>query len=315
MIGNDIKTAADLLKKGEIVAIPTETVYGLAGNALNASCVTNIYQIKNRPSFNPLILHVKNVQEISKYAKNIPERLTKLMKKFMPGPLTLLLDKTELVPDIVTAKSHRVAIRIPNHPTTLKLLHQLDFPLAAPSANPFGYVSPTTALHVEKQLGDKIPYILDGGSCEVGIESTIVGMEDEKIIVYRKGGLSLEEIANEVGEIFLKENNEAIPVTPGMLASHYSPSTTLLIGDMKKLLTEHGHKNYAIISFNKIYNDEKDRHFQLSETHNFEEAARNLFKIMRAIDELKYEIILAELLPEEQLGRAINDRLRRAAYR
>lgn len=315
MIGNDIKTAADLLKKGEIVAIPTETVYGLAGNALDAACVSKIYEIKNRPSFNPLILHVKNVQEISKYAKNIPERLAILMKKFMPGPLTLLLDKTELVPDIVTAKSSRVAIRIPNHVITLELLHQLDFPLAAPSANPFGYVSPTTALHVEKQLGDKISYILDGGSCDVGIESTIVGIEEEKIIVYRKGGLSLEEIANEVGEIFLKENNEAIPVTPGMLASHYSPSTTLLIGDMEKLLTEHGHKNYAIISFNKIYNNEKDRHFLLSETRNFDEAARNLFKIMRVIDELKYEIILAELLPEEQLGMAINDRLRRAAYR
>ena len=233
----------------------------------------------------------------------------------MPGPLTLLLDKKDNVPNIVTANSNRVAIRIPNHAITLEVLKNLDFPLAAPSANPFGYVSPTTAHHVEKQLGNKIPYILDGGSCHVGIESTIIGMEDEKVIIYRKGGLSIDEIVSEIGEIFLKENNEAIPITPGMLASHYSPDTTIVIGDVEKLLTEHREKNYAIISFNKIYNAEIDRHFVLSKTKDFDEAARNLFRVLREIDDGDFEIILAELLPEKKLGIAINDRLRRAAFR
>ena len=315
MIGIDIKTAIDLLQNGEVVALPTETVYGLAGNALNAEAVAKIFEIKQRPSFNPLILHVSNKNEILKYTEKIPKQFETLIEKYMPGPLTLLLDKKDNVPNIVTANSNRVAIRIPNHAITLEVLKNLDFPLAAPSANPFGYVSPTTAHHVEKQLGNKIPYILDGGSCHVGIESTIIGMEDEKVIIYRKGGLSIDEIVSEIGEIFLKENNEAIPITPGMLASHYSPNTTIVIGDVEKLLTEHREKNYAIISFNKIYNAEIDRHFVLSKTKDFDEAARNLFRVLREIDDGDFEIILAELLPEEKLGIAINDRLRRAAFR
>ena len=188
MIGTALSTAIELLRRDEVVAIPTETVYGLAGNALYPKAIASIFEIKNRPRFDPLIVHASSVERLSQYANAFPEAARRLADQFMPGPLTLLLDKAAIIPDLVTAGSPRVALRVPNHPLTLSLLQQLDFPLAAPSANPFGYISPTTAQHVADQLGSQIPYILDGGPCQVGVESTIVGFEDGQAVVYRKGG-------------------------------------------------------------------------------------------------------------------------------
>lgn len=195
-IGKDIETAVALLENNKVIAIPTETVYGLAGNALNPCVVNKIYEIKKRPLTNPLIIHLHDTIHINKYVKNIPAIAKKLAEHFWPGALTLLLPKNHLIPDIVTAGLPHVAIRIPSHPTTIKLLRQLDFPLAAPSANPFGYISPTTAEHVKKQLFGKIFYILDGGPCTLGLESTIVGFDNDTPVIYRVGSISPEAIRN-----------------------------------------------------------------------------------------------------------------------
>lgn len=193
-IGKDVELAKKILKSGRLVAIPTETVYGLAANALDQNAVSRIFEAKNRPTFDPLIIHVGGLEEFTKYTKNISKEILEIAIKFCPGPLTFLIEKQSIIPDLVTSGLPKVAIRIPNHPLSLSLLKTIDFPLAAPSANPFGYVSPTNAFHVYDQLQNKVDYILDGGQCEVGLESTIIGFEKHKLVVYRKGGLSIESI-------------------------------------------------------------------------------------------------------------------------
>src|SRR5688572_28570624 len=207
VIGKDINKAKSLLENGELVAIPTETVYGLAGNALRSSSVTKIFDVKNRPQFDPLIVHVPDMEHAERYATQIPKQAKVLASHFWPGPLTLLLKRKSTIPDLVTSGLDTVGIRCPNHPLTRELLTSLPFPLAAPSANPFGYVSPTRPEHVQDQLGDKIPYILDGGVCPVGIESTIVGFENDIPIVHRLGGLTLEKIESIVGKVRVQINS------------------------------------------------------------------------------------------------------------
>jgi L-threonylcarbamoyladenylate synthase len=198
-IGRDIEKAKSLLMQGDLVAIPTETVYGLAGNALDPEAVALIFETKNRPSFDPLILHTSSIGRVEDFVSSFPEKLKILAESFWPGPLTLLLPRKSVVPDLVTSGLDRVAVRVPKHPLTLALLESLDFPLAAPSANPFGYISPTRPEHVEAQLGEKIPYILDGEACDVGLESTIVGLEEDEIVIYRLGGLEISAIEKLVG--------------------------------------------------------------------------------------------------------------------
>lgn len=312
-IGKNTSLASDFLSQGKLVAIPTETVYGLAANALDTTAVAAIFEAKNRPQFDPLIVHVYSANKAKEYVVEFPEILLKLANSFWPGPLTLLLEKNEIIPDLVTSGLNRVAIRVPDHPLTLELLKLLPFPLAAPSANPFGYVSPTKPEHVNKQLGDKIAYILDGGSCEVGIESTIVGMEDGKVCLYRLGGLALEEIEQVCGNVELKINSSSNPAAPGQLKSHYSPIKQVIIGDISDNLKQY--KNAAIISFgNKTYNGVVTE-YNLSKSGNLKEAAANLFEALRQMDESDADVILCDVLPETGLGRAINDRLKRAAVK
>ena len=316
-IGTDINYTKQLLEEGELVAIPTETVYGLAGNALNEDAVIKIFETKNRPQFNPLIVHVTSFSEIEKYVSFIPEKAKLLAEIFIPGPLTFLLTKKESIPDIVTAGSDKVAIRIPNHPMTLVLLKQLDFPLAAPSANPFGYVSPTNAQHVHDSLNGKISYILDGGECTVGLESTIIGFdEEENIIIHRIGGISIEEIKKISGDkITLQTKETDLPDAPGQLKSHYATHTPLYLGNIDELIKKNKEKKMAVISFSKNCDDvDIKNQFVLSPSGNLEEAAKNLFKVLRKTDELNVDIVIAELLPEKGLGRAINDRLKRAQH-
>jgi L-threonylcarbamoyladenylate synthase len=312
-IGTDIFQAIDYLKRGDIVSIPTETVYGLAGNALDEEAVLKIYEAKQRPRFNPLIIHVASFDKFSLYAKEIPDNCRKLAERFSPGPLTFLLPKQDIIPDLVTAGSENVAIRIPAHPVTLMLLEELDFPLAAPSANLFGYVSPVTVQHVYDGLQGRIPYILDGGQCSLGLESTIIGFEGEDIILYRHGAIPIESIEALTG----KPVRQATPAdqvsTPGQLNSHYAPHIPLWVGDVDTLMQVHHGKKIAIISFSKRYiYPEPAYQFILSESGDFHEAARNLFRVIRQIDKLDADIILAERFPESGLGRAINDRLQRA---
>ncbi len=316
IIGTDILYAKQLLQTGQVVGIPTETVYGLAGNAFDEDAVLKIFTVKNRPQFDPLIVHTDSLSKLSTFITDFPEKAQKLAHAFWPGPLTLLLPKSENISDLVTSGLSTVAVRIPNHPLTLKLLSTLDFPLAAPSANPFGYISPTSAQHVEKQLGTKIPYILDGGESVVGIESTIVGFEGEQAVVYRLGGTSVEALEKVIGEVQLVAHSSSNPKAPGMLKSHYSPRKPLFIKDLKTILHQYSKEKIGYLSFQKpIESLSIENQRILSSSGNYAEAAKHLFAYMRQLDGIPIEVIYAELLPEKDLGRAINDRIRRAAVR
>lgn len=314
-IGTDINEAKSLLERNELVAIPTETVYGLAANGLRSEAVAKIFEAKNRPSFNPLILHVAYPGMIKELVKFVPEKARQLAEIFWPGPMTLILPKKAIVPDIVTAGLDSVGVRVPDHPLTLHLLRQLNFPLAAPSANPFGYVSPTTPEHVAKQLGDKVSYILDGGQCRVGIESTIIKVTDDAVKVLRLGGIALEEIEEITGKVEVDAKPTENPEAPGMLSSHYAPGKKIILGNIKENLAKYQGKKTGVLSFTqKPEGADEENLFILSASGDLMEAASHLFDFLRRLDQSDVEIILAELLPEEGLGRAINDRLRRAAH-
>ncbi|MEM6641905.1 MAG: L-threonylcarbamoyladenylate synthase [Bacteroidota bacterium] len=312
-LGQNIADAKQILIAEDVVAIPTETVYGLAGNALSLKAIARIYEVKDRPKFDPLIAHVPDIHAAEKLVTSFPKAAKILAEKFWPGPLTLLLEKKDTVPDLLTSGQPRVAIRVPNHPLSLQLLQELSFPLAAPSANPFGYVSPTTALHVADQLGHKISYILDGGKCEVGLESTIVGFHNQKITVYRLGGISIEDLEKTVGKVEVQVNTSSDPAAPGMLKSHYSPGKKLILGDISENLHTRKRQNVGVISFSEEFDVPKENLFILSKNSDFKEAAQNLFVALRSLDRPDISEILAEHFPENGLGRAINDRLRRAS--
>ncbi len=310
IIGTDPEEAAYHLQRGGLVAIPTETVYGLAANALDPSAVVKIFEAKHRPGFDPLIVHIDRFEQIAELATQFPAEAMKLTEYYWPGPLTIILPKRPIVPDLVTSGLQTVGIRMPAHPMTQELLSLLRFPLAAPSANPFGYVSPTTAEHVADQLGDKVDYILDGGPCQVGVESTIISFADSPPKVLRLGGLELSQIRKLIKEFEVSQHSSDNPVAPGMLSAHYSPKKKVIIGNLPKLVKTYSDENICYLSFQ----DEYDFPGQvLSRKGDLQEAAHNLFAALRKLDEEKCEIILAELVPERGLGRAINDRIRRAA--
>lgn len=311
-IGTDIQQAKHLLQNGELVAIPTETVYGLAADATNVKAVAKIFEVKDRPRFDPLIVHVASRDHLVKYVKSIPVKATLLAEKFWPGPLTLLLQKQPIIPDLVTSGLDTVGVRCPDHALTRRLLAELDFPLAAPSANPFGYVSPTTAAHVEDQLGEKIPYILDGGQSRVGIESTIVGFEDDRVIVHRLGGLSIDDIEAVVGSLTVQTQSTSNPTAPGQLSSHYAPRKKVVIGDIDKLLHANNGNRVGILSFEKDFGSAHQ--CILSPSGNVQEAAQNLFSALRMLDAMPIDVIITAFVPPEGLGLAINDRLKRAAH-
>jgi L-threonylcarbamoyladenylate synthase len=314
-VGPELGPAISLLKAGDVVAIPTETVYGLAGNAYSEEAVRRIYAIKQRPLHNPLIVHVSDVSKISEIAADIPELAWTLLERFSPGPLTLLLPKRPVVSDLVTAGLPRVAVRIPAHPLALELLRNLDFPLTAPSANPFGYISPTHPEHVLNQLGGKIAYILDGGICDKGIESTVVGFEDGKPVIYRLGAVSEEEIRNVAKTAMVRDKENAAPPGPGMLAHHYSPHTRLIFAeDSGELVQALRPEDIGILAFQERWPDiPRENQIVLSPAGNLDEAAHKLYGALHALDALNLRLIVAEKLPDHGMGRAMNDRLRRAA--
>jgi len=314
VLGKNIQQAKKHLEQGELVAIPTETVYGLAGNALDETALAKIFETKNRPFFDPLIVHIASWQQVSLYAKAIPEQARKLADHFWPGPLTLLLEKNRTIPDLATAGLDRVGLRCPNHPLTLELLNQLSFPLAAPSANPFGYVSPTTALHVQQQLGEKLPYILDGGPCNVGIESTVIGWENGNPVVYRQGGISLEQIEPLVGKVNVLSHSTSNPQSPGQLKNHYAPNRKFVLGNLRELSVNASKDRTGVLAFqHKLESIQPATQLVLSPSGNLQEAARNLFTMLRQFDTMDVDVVISEEVPDQGLGRAINDRLRRAA--
>ncbi len=309
IIGTDIAKAAELLLGGSLVAIPTETVYGLAAIATDAKAVTTIFEVKDRPFFDPLIVHCHNIEQVFQYTNGIPGWAEKLFQAFSPGPLTIVLPKKEVIPDIVTSGLDTVGIRIPSHPLALELLRMINKPLAAPSANPFGYVSPTTAQHVYDQLQGKIAYILDGGPCTIGVESTIVAEKNGVPTILRLGGISVEQIEAVLGNVAIEIHSTSNPAGPGMLESHYAPRKQVLLGYPKTFAPKTG-----FLAF-KQYSELLPHSVQrvLSSSGDLNEAARSLFASLRELDALDLDTIYAELVPEEGLGRAINDKLRRAS--
>ncbi len=316
IISKDIFKAVDILNHEGVVAIPTETVYGLAGNIYSKKAITKIFEIKQRPLFNPLIVHIKSVEDLDKLAKDIPAKARLLAKIFWPGSLTLVLKKQLSVSDLVTAGKDSVAIRVPNHPITLALLEELEFPLAAPSANPFGSVSPTSALHVVEYFNNKLPMVIDGGSCENGIESTIIGFENEEPILYRLGAITVEEIENIIGTIQIKNKQEHSPIASGMLSKHYAPATaTFLVSDVDQFLKSVPDKKIGLLLFKKI-NNSAAVHSQevLSEKGDLKEAASQLYSALHRLDKLNLDLIVAERFPDSGLGKSINDRLERASH-
>lgn len=312
--GTDILRAKQLLDKEEIVAIPTETVYGLAANAFSEKAINKVYHAKDRPTTNPLIIHVASKNWIYEVANEINEKAELLIQKFMPGPLTLLLPKKTFVPDIVTSGLPNVAIRFPAHPVANKLLELLDYPLAAPSANPFGFISPTTAEHVYSQMSGKIPFILDGGKCTAGIESTIIGFKNEMPVIYRLGSITISEIEDVVGTVTINSDTTKT-LAPGMLKKHYSPRTPLLLAqNVEQALNRYVGKKIGLLTYNSYSPQLQEQHqIVLGKTTNMSVIAYNLYSAMHTMDNAGYDLIIVNKLPDEGIGKSINDRLTRAS--
>ena len=317
IISKDIQKAVALLTNEELVAIPTETVYGLAGNIFSEKAIKSIFSTKKRPFFNPLIVHIPSVDSLENIVSYIPEKAKLLATAFWPGSMTLVLKKKAAIPDLITAGKDTVAVRVPNHPVTLELLKQLPFPLAAPSANPFGSISPTKPIHVERYFKEEVnvKMVLNGGSCSNGIESTIIGFENEEPVIYRLGALALEEIEAVVGEIPVKNKKEKNPDAPGMLARHYAPSTrTFLVDDIDNMVKSHTGKKMGVLVFKNSLNNRSLNEIVLSKKGSMQEAASKLYDSLHELDSKNLDLIIAERFPDKGLGKSINDRLQRATF-
>ena len=311
----NIRLAASVIREGGLVAFPTETVYGLGADALNPRAVAKIYEAKGRPRFDPLIVHVASREEVLRLVEEVPEEARILMERFWPGPLTLVLPRRDTVPPITTAGLPTVAVRMPAHPVALKLIRYSGVPIAAPSANPFGYVSPTTARQVAETLGDRVDVILDAGRTRIGVESTIVMLTEGEAYLLRPGGLPVEEIERAIGkEVRPYSGGEVL--SPGTLKRHYSPRTRLVIlkswEDYYRLRGRY--RRVLLLLPSPAYGVEGEVRF-LSESGDLGEVAANLFSILYEADRSGYDVIAVMPVPEEGLGRAIMNRLRKAAVR
>lgn len=314
MISTDISLAVQHLNEKAIIGFPTETVYGLAGNAFETEAIHKIFDVKKRPTFNPLIVHIKGIEDLVHVAQEIPPMAYELAAAFWPGPLTLILKKQPHIPDLVTANQETVAVRVPNHPVALTLLKQLEFPLVAPSANPFTSISPTSAQHVEAYFGNQISMVLEGGECAAGIESTIIGFDNNKVVVYRLGALALEEIEKVVPVTLYNKRNKP-PIAPGMLRKHYAPKTDfILTRNVQEELDWYSGRRIGLLLFNSFLPQlDRENQIVLSAESDLKVAASKLYDAMHQLDKMKLDVIIAERLPEYGLGVSINDRLERAS--
>ncbi len=317
MITSNISYAVHALNQGELVAIPTETVYGLAGSAFNEQAIQKIFQLKNRPTCNPLILHTHCISEVSKFVKEIPPNALKLAEAFWPGPLTLLLPKKSIIPHSVTSGSHLVAVRIPNHSVTLELLKQLEFPLVAPSANPYTRISPTNSKMVDDYFGDALPCILEGDICSKGIESTIVGFHENAPVIYRQGAISVDAIEFIAGKSKVLATKSEKITTPGMSPMHYAPRTSFQIVDsVSNFIVQNPTLNIGVLTLGKLeINQPNTRVIHLSITGDIEEASANLYKSMYDLDGMNLDCIIIEKFPEIGIGKSLNDRIQRASFK
>jgi L-threonylcarbamoyladenylate synthase len=309
------------LRAGDVVAVPTETVYGLAGNAFDPKACEKIFRAKGRPTSDPLIVHIHSLAQLDRVCEtNAAAR--RLAQKFWPGPLTLVLPKKSTVPGIVTAGRNSVAVRMPSHPLFRRLLKLTDIPLAAPSANPFGYISPTTAEHVREGLGNKIRHILDGGAAHIGLESTIVDLRDpQKPAVLRPGAVTRAQLERTLGCKLSVPKSRPAPsgasgqIAPGLLARHYSPHTPLVLHEAMAARDEGGKSTEAYVFLRRPESPTAPNIFWLDSRGDLRGVARRLFATLRKLDAMNFKRVHIELAPAEGLGQAINDRLRRAAAR
>ena len=309
----NIDLCVDLLRDEAVVGVPTETVYGLAGNALNDVSLRKIFEVKGRPMLDPLIVHFSSIEQAEIHAE-FNERARALAAQFWPGALTLVLPKKDTISDLVTAALPSVAVRVPGHPIFRSLLERLEFPLAAPSANPFGYVSPTLAEHVVATLGDRILAVLDGGASEHGVESTIVDLRDpDAPKILRPGPLSAEQLGIQDVEMELKQSsNELAQAAPGMLTQHYSPNTPItLFGHDEQ--PNNVQKSEAVLFNTKPTGKVAENTFWLSESGDLTEIAHNLFMLIQKLDVRDYTQLKVERAEHVDIGIAVNDRLSRAA--
>lgn len=310
-----IARAVELLRAGEVVALPTETVYGLAADALSAAAVVKIFETKERPHFDPLIVHLPErgwIERVTVLDDAMRARVEQLTDNFWPGPLTIVLPRADILPAIVTAGLTTVAVRMSAHPLFAEVLSAFGRPLAAPSANRFGRISPTTAADVAEELSGRIPLIVDGGATQHGIESTVIALRPEAIAILRLGPITREELAR-FGEVHLRASGAA--ESPGQLPSHYRPQTSLMIADdLTTVSVPHGKRYGALLWTDAPFSETFVESRRLSRTGNLREAAANLFRQLRELDHAGLDCIIAEALPEEGLGMAIMDRLRRAAH-
>lgn len=305
--------AADVIRRGGLVALPTETVYGLGANAWDGEAVARIFAAKERPAFDPLIVHLPGIAALNQVATSISPRAHQLADAFWPGPLTLVLPKQPKVSDLVTSGLPTVGVRVPAHPLMQSVLKLAGVPIAAPSANRFGRLSPTTAGHVREQLGDRIDLILDGGPCPVGVESTIVFVDGDTTTILRPGGLAVEAIAGIAGPVEIATGSSDRPAAPGMLASHYAPRTPIDIVTTPPVVPS-GAK-WGLLQFVSGEAVGYAAVETLSVSGRLEEAAANFFAALHRLDRAGLDRILATPFPENGLGRALNDRLRRATTR
>ncbi|GHU25085.1 threonylcarbamoyl-AMP synthase [Spirochaetia bacterium] len=315
--------AADILKKGGLVAFPTETVYGLGADAFNGTALANIFAAKHRPTFDPLIIHLNDPDSLDRVADrsnlNSTANLDTLSAALWPGPLTIILPKQRSVPDLATSGLPTVAVRIPDHPVALSLIRHSTGAIAAPSANRFGQLSPTTADHVEKSLGDAVDMILDGGPTGIGVESTILDLSADHPRILRPGGTTREQIESLIGPVELFSGFSTAPTAPGQLKSHYAPRTALECFEKVPAL-----KDAAYLFFDGRSRDQwREQHTipvderrirVLSEDGSLTEAAANLFALLHALDTSGADIIYVQRVPDQGLGTAINDRLSRASH-
>lgn len=314
----DTALAAKDIISGNVVGIPTETVYGLAASIYNEDALRNIFKIKGRPQTSPLIVHIGHKDQVQDLCTDVPEAAYKLMDAFWPGPLTLLLPKKNEVSSTITSGLNRVGVRMPAHSVALELLHTCRVPLAAPSANPFCSISPTTSAHVFNYFNGKLGYILEGGACRVGLESTIIGFEDAACVVYRQGGARLSDIEKITGPVTFYNKTTSTSSAPGMLQRHYAPRTPLVFCavNLADCVEKHQGKKVGVLSFSGPEGIESSNvviSLPLSSVANEDEAAKNLYASLHYLDSLGLDVIITAPMPHTAIGNAINDRLKRAS--
>ena len=310
-----VSEAARLLKEGEVVAIPTETVYGLAGNAFEPKALAKIFAAKERPTFDPLIVHIADIAQLSDIAKDIPDSAYKLAEAYWPGPMTIILPKKDCIPDLCTSALPSVAVRFPSHPIAQAIIKESGLPLAAPSANLFKHVSPTTAEHVAAQLADRIAGIVNGGPCSVGVESSIISLTGEKPTVLRPGAITPEMFAKVLGDVAIKESTSKPGqpmLAPGQCDTHYRPQVPLYYGEIPVGYTLPEHT--VRIAFGTQAGPIPAT-VNLSATGDMVEATSKLYAFMHDLDKTEYDLILVDPIPNTGVGMALNDRLKRASIK